>query len=136
MEEATPGRDTARIARSIGAITAGFGVLVVALAILNSAVARLGLLSTSPTVRALLGLVPPLVAGVLGGYVSALLAPGERRWHSAVVGALFLGVAVAAVLRGELPPGNALWVGYAMVLAGPVGALAGAALYERNSTTG
>jgi hypothetical protein len=107
--------------RSVGAVLAGFVLIGLLGFVTDSALQAAGVLPVTGTVKfepkhALLALSYHLVSGVIGGYVTARLAPSRPVAHAValgVAGIVFSGLGLIAIVTGDLAPA---WYGWALVL--------------------
>lgn len=101
-----------RIARSVLGVLLGFGVFF---AIVHMAPANL-----------LVSVVGTIVAGILGGYIAALVAGAHEFPNAAAVGMLMIAMSVLSMRQaGVSKPG---WYQITIAGCGPVSALIGAAI--------
>ncbi len=125
------------MSRSIGAVVAGFVVVVILSIGTDKVLSVVGIFPTNGQVMSsgLFGLatVYRTIYGVLGSYVTALLAPHKPMQHSLIGGAigLALSIAGAVVTWNHQPTLGPHWYPVALIITAMPGAWAGAKLRLR-----
>ncbi|UCC23883.1 MAG: hypothetical protein JSU98_09080 [Gemmatimonadales bacterium] len=125
--------------KSLGAVVAGFltaAVVVLLLTWLSALVLFGGEMTARPTPGYLaFNLSYSFVAAVLGGWVSARLAPRAPVWHAVAVTAVMVFLASGGG-DGSTAMGVPGWYGTAIQFFIPVGAVFGGLLHARSGTRG
>lgn len=106
-----------QIVRSILAVLAGIVTVVALSEGIDFLVVKLGLLSFSGpdlTVPFAIATIYRSVAAVVGGFVTAKLAPGKAMTHAIILGAIGTALALAGVLTHLSAPN--LWYPIALVI--------------------
>lgn len=110
-----------RTLRSIGAVFAGFALIIVPAFGTDTALQLAGVLPVTGTQRfgtghSLLALSYHLAYALVGCYVAAWLAPNRPMAHAMALGAIGVVISVlglVAIIKGDLAPS---WYGWALVL--------------------
>jgi hypothetical protein len=122
------------MSRSIGAVVAGFVVVLVLSIGTDKALSIAGIFPTNGQVMSsglfALATVYRTIYGVLGSYVTALLAPNRPMKHSLIGGAIgfALSIAGAVVTWNHVPSLGPHWYPVALIITALPGAWAGAKL--------
>jgi hypothetical protein len=106
-----------QIVRSVLAVLAGMIAVVVLSEGIDFAVVKLGLLSFSGpdlTIPFAIATIYRSIAAVMGGYVTARLAPGAPMKHAIILGAIGTALALAGVIANLSAPN--LWYPIALVI--------------------
>ena len=107
-----------QIVRSILAVLAGIVTVVALSEGIDFLVVKLGLLSFSGpdlTVPFVIATLYRSIAAVVGGFVTAKLAPGKAMTHAIILGAIGTALALAGVIANLSTPN--LWYPIALVVA-------------------
>ena len=99
--------------RSIGGILVGFGIFF-------------GIVRATSGTGLLLSVTSTIVAGVLSGYLTALIVGAHEFPHAAAVGMLMIGTGFVSMMQeGATQPG---WYQISIAGCGPISAMVGAAI--------
>lgn len=110
-----------KLLRSIGAVLTGFLLIGFLGFVADTVLQQLGVLPITGTVRfkdeqSLLALTYHLLFAVLGGYVTARLAPDRPVAHAFALGVMGVLISIAgliAIISGDLAPA---WYGWALII--------------------